>query len=114
MAQVGDVISFMDAVSPPYLLSAEWTAHEMEWYQGEYVSREEIAQAFQMPLDKVPYPRGQDGRSVGGQADAGRRCILKLLKQGSHALHPQRGQVDRKSTRLNSSHSQQSRMPSSA
>ncbi|MDH3718036.1 MAG: DUF4178 domain-containing protein [Planctomycetota bacterium] len=58
VAQVGDVISFMDAVSPPYVLSAEWTPNEMEWYQGEYISRDEIAKAFHMPAGKVSHPRG--------------------------------------------------------
>ncbi len=58
VAQVGDVVSFMDAVSPPFVLSAEWTENEMEWHLGEYVTRDEIAKAFKMPVGKLSGPRG--------------------------------------------------------
>ena len=39
---------------------------------------------------------------------------MHCIKCGSMNIRPWLGEVDRKSTRLNSSHSSQSRMPSSA
>ncbi|MEK6246954.1 MAG: DUF4178 domain-containing protein [Planctomycetales bacterium] len=54
VAQVGDQISFMDAISPPFLLGAEWTESEIEWFREEYIERSEIAEAFSMPINKLP------------------------------------------------------------
>ena len=54
VAQVGDKNSFMDAIDPPYLLSAEWTEDEMEWYQAEYLPRASVAEAFGMEVDRLP------------------------------------------------------------
>ena len=45
-------------------------------------------------------------------AIAGRRMAETVARRGGLVVIPQ--DIDRKSTRLNSSHSQQSRMPSSA
>ncbi len=46
VAQVGDRNFYMDAICPPYMLSAEWTEEEMEWYQAEYLQISEVATAF--------------------------------------------------------------------
>lgn len=58
VAQVGDKTNYMDAISPPYLVNAEWTKEEMEWYRAEYITREEIARAFKMPVSKFPPAEG--------------------------------------------------------
>ncbi len=68
VATVCDKSSYMDAISPPYLLSAEWTAKEMEWDRSRYLTREEVAAAFDVEPEKVsagygvapnqPYPAG--------------------------------------------------------
>ena len=64
-------------------------------------------------LDKVDFSLNEQER-VGliGRNGAGKSSLLRIL---AGLEQPDDGQVqDRKSTRLNSSHSQQSRMPSSA
>ncbi|PIE23016.1 MAG: hypothetical protein CSA62_09810 [Planctomycetota bacterium] len=58
VAQVGDVSGYMDAISPPLMLSATWTETEMEWYLGEYVCPEEIAKGLGKPLTSLPRPKG--------------------------------------------------------
>lgn len=58
VAQIGDQNYYMDAVSPPFLLSAEWTESEMEWYEAEYVDSAEIAEAFGIGVDELPAPYG--------------------------------------------------------
>ena len=49
--------------------------------------------------------------AIVGASGSGKSTLLKLM---NGMMIPSSGVVDRKSTRLNSSHSQQSRMPSSA
>ena len=44
---------------------------------------------------------------------AAENSLIEFTRQAWHIVEPQ-AELDRKSTRLNSSHSQQSRMPSSA
>lgn len=58
VARVGDTHSFMDAVSPPHLLSAEWTTDEVEWFTARYLPRAEVAAAFQMKETRLPPKRG--------------------------------------------------------
>lgn len=58
VAQIGDQNYYMDAVSPPYLLSAEWTDTEMEWYEAEYLDRAEVAEAFGIAEHDLPIPSG--------------------------------------------------------
>ncbi len=58
VAQVGDKTGYMDAISPPYMLSAEWTETEMEWSQAVYLTREEVADAFEMEASDLPAPTG--------------------------------------------------------
>ncbi len=55
-AMVGDKVDYLDAVSPPLMLSAEWTEQELEWLSGEYVTPETIAHAFQ--VKNMPIPVG--------------------------------------------------------
>ncbi len=58
VATVGDRCSYMDAVSPPYMLSAEWTSQEMEWTLSRYLRREEVAEAFGVETEKIPRAYG--------------------------------------------------------
>jgi hypothetical protein len=58
VAELGDSAAYMDAINPPYTLTAEWTKEEMEWYQAEFISREEIAKAFKMSESQLPYVPG--------------------------------------------------------
>jgi len=58
VARQGDSASYMDAISPPFLLSAEWTESEMEWYRAEYLPRKEVADAFGMHESKLPAAQG--------------------------------------------------------
>jgi len=58
VARTGDKTSYFDAISPPYMLSAEWTPQEIEWSHGVYVPRREIAKAFGVKLDDLPRKAG--------------------------------------------------------
>ncbi|VAX42066.1 hypothetical protein MNBD_PLANCTO02-1561 [hydrothermal vent metagenome] len=58
VAKIGDRNSFMDAIAPPYLLSAEWTKREMEWSLSEYKTSQEIAEAFNIPVKELRKPIG--------------------------------------------------------
>lgn len=58
VAQVGDKTHYLDAIAPPYMLSAEWTETEMEWSQAVYVTRDEVADAFEMEASQLPTPIG--------------------------------------------------------
>ncbi|MCA9319542.1 MAG: DUF4178 domain-containing protein, partial [Planctomycetes bacterium] len=53
VAQVGDKGSYMDAVSAPYILSAEWTETELEWSRGEWIDPEELQAAFGLKSQPV-------------------------------------------------------------
>ena len=58
--------------------------------------------------------KGSDGRSIDEMSLARIETLIASLKDESYQPHPSRRVQDRKSTRLNSSHSRKSRMPSSA
>ncbi len=58
VARLGDRLEFMDAVRPPFLISAEWSKTEMEWSLGEYLTREQVAKGLSIPARKLPGPRG--------------------------------------------------------
>lgn len=58
VATVGDRSSYMDAISPPYMLSAEWTAAEMEWSLSKYIDPKEVADAFGLDPGKFRPPLG--------------------------------------------------------
>lgn len=53
VAMVGDRVSYLDLMHPPYLLSAEWTATELEWYCAEYLQPEEIATAMGVDVSEL-------------------------------------------------------------
>ena len=57
VARVGDKLKFTDAVKVPHVLSAEWTTNEIEWSEGTYLDREDVADAFDQPASKFPKPR---------------------------------------------------------
>ncbi len=58
VARVGDRNSYADCISPPYMLSAEWTSSEIEWFRAAYLPREQVAKAFGIPETKLPHARG--------------------------------------------------------
>jgi ribosomal protein S27E len=53
VAEVGDRVEYLDAISPPYLLSREQTEREVEWSIARYLDREEVASAFGIDVEKV-------------------------------------------------------------
>ena len=55
-ANIGDVYNLLDAVSPPMILSSEWTQTELEWISGEYTKPEIIWKAFK--TQPLPQPTG--------------------------------------------------------
>jgi Domain of unknown function (DUF4178) len=54
---VGEQVQTTDYIAPPRILSAETTINEITWSQGDYVSSEQIAQAFKLS-EKLSAPRG--------------------------------------------------------
>jgi len=54
--EVDDTTNYLEAVSPPLTVSAEWTDQELEWIGGEYMESEKIKEAFK--LESVPEPQG--------------------------------------------------------
>lgn len=58
VAQIGDQTQYMDAICPPYILSAEWSSRELEWFLAEYISPEEVAEAFGLSETNFPEPDG--------------------------------------------------------
>lgn len=58
VAQIGDQNYYMDAVCPPYLLTAEWTETEMEWYEAEYLPRQEVCDGFGVDPESIYKPIG--------------------------------------------------------
>ena len=56
VAKLGDTNHYMDAVSPPYMLSAEWTRNEMEWIEAEYIPQDEIVEAFKIDAKRFRKP----------------------------------------------------------
>ncbi|MGB0717167.1 MAG: DUF4178 domain-containing protein, partial [Phycisphaerae bacterium] len=58
VAMVGDRVSYIDLIHPPYLLSAEWTATELEWYRSEYLQPAEIAAAMGKDVSELRKPLG--------------------------------------------------------
>jgi hypothetical protein len=51
--RVGDVAMTDDYISPPYMLSAERDKHELNWSHGEYMTPDQIGDAFGVALDKA-------------------------------------------------------------
>jgi len=58
VARLGDKLGYMDAIRPPQMVSAEWTENELEWTVGRYVSRSEVAKAFELKTKQLPRPSG--------------------------------------------------------
>lgn len=73
VARVGDPVHYMDAIRPPYMLSAEWSAKELEWSLGEYVTPQEVAQAFKRPEIAKLKPRGVAPAQPFGETKGQRR-----------------------------------------
>jgi hypothetical protein len=58
VAETGDQNEYTDAISPPEMLSMEWTAGEAEWYRARYLWPEEVAAAFGVERSVLPRPLG--------------------------------------------------------
>ncbi len=58
VAAVGDWSSYMDAIAPPFVLSAEWTDNELSWSEGLYLEPKEVAIAFGISVKQLPRRRG--------------------------------------------------------
>lgn len=56
-ASVGDVMDYLDAVSPPYIYCVERGATEIEYFFGEYISPEAVCKSF----DIKEKPKKPDG-----------------------------------------------------
>jgi len=54
--QKGDKYRFMEAISPPLILVAEWTENEIEWMTGSYWKHTSVQKAF--GLESIPEPNG--------------------------------------------------------
>ncbi|MBI4873840.1 MAG: DUF4178 domain-containing protein [Acidobacteria bacterium] len=70
--RVGEAVFVADYIAPPKMISAERTAEEVVWTQGEYVPGSEVWKAFQLP-GSPPRAKGvyanqpsPYGRSVSG------------------------------------------------
>ncbi len=59
-AKQGEKIQYVDAVDPPYRMSAEWTPNEMNVYIGEYLQPEKVWSIFDLEGDP-PEPKGVSG-----------------------------------------------------
>lgn len=57
--QVGNTSEYVDAVSPPRLISATSTDREVEYFVGELVDRAEVAKAFGLRESDLPPPIGR-------------------------------------------------------
>jgi hypothetical protein len=55
--RVGEQVQATDYISVPRMLSAETTENEVVWSMGEYMTGEQVAQAFKLP-EKLPAARG--------------------------------------------------------
>ena len=51
----GEAVWAKDFVSPPEILSCEWTASEVNWSHGVYLTRDEVAKIFK--VERLPEPR---------------------------------------------------------
>lgn len=58
IAKVEDEVNYGDYISPPYMLSAEWTGSEAEWFEMEYLPPETVAEGFGLDEDEMREPRG--------------------------------------------------------
>lgn len=79
VASVGDRTGYMDAISPPFMLCAEWSEgdggrSEMEWSRSEWLEPEELEKAFGLNRGAVtargvaphqPYPHSESDKAFG-------------------------------------------------
>ena len=72
----GDRVSTEDLISPPYILSSENDGQETVWSHGQYMTPEEVQQAFGMK-DSFPEPEGI-GASQPNPHTAGMRSMWKI------------------------------------
>lgn len=80
VAAVGDQNSYMDAIAPPHLLSAEWTREEMEWYRGVYIPRPKAARALGVDEEQLPAVVGvAPHQPYGGSAFSRQAGAVMLL-----------------------------------
>ena len=58
VAKQGDRYQYMDAIAPPYMLSAEVTGREIEWTKAKYLTTKEVVKAFNAEAFKFMKPIG--------------------------------------------------------
>lgn len=58
VARVGDRLGYLDAIRPPYMISAEWDTTEMKWMLGVYITPKEVAEGFGVDVARLPTRRG--------------------------------------------------------
>ena len=105
----------------------EWLIHSSTQHPGEV--QHWVAHALAIPMHAVRVVCRRMGGGFGGKETqaghlavwaalaarrTGRPVKMRLSREDDFLVSGKRHPLDRKSTRLNSSHSQQSRMPSSA
>ncbi|MEH6459766.1 DUF4178 domain-containing protein [Chitinimonas sp. JJ19] len=85
--RVGETSSVDDYISPPYLLSAEWTKQELSWTMSEYLPVAEVTAAFK-PTRALPEPVGIAANQPAPSSGSGRYwagfagfAVLALLLQ---------------------------------
>ena len=54
IAKKGERTSFMDLIHPPYGISVEKSTSEIEYYKSEYMSKDEVYDAFDIPKKEQP------------------------------------------------------------
>lgn len=82
--KVGDKSSYMEAECPPHTLTAEWSATEMEWYRGQYLTPAQVAEAFDLKPDHLSRPaaRAKGGAPPEVQPPPARRQLWVSLGLG--------------------------------
>ena len=123
---IDSFLIFMAVVSPERLLSDDL----LPWSTPDYANYYNVGGVVTKPLIRflmylcrcIPFLRGgEDEASRRWREKAFEKCAWVLKEGGAVFIYPEAGrsrggwfEPDRKSTRLNSSHIQKSRMPSSA
>ena len=80
VAKVGDTVKYMDAIAPPYMLSAEWTETEAEWYWAQYLRPEQVAEAFDIEVDSLSAPLGvAPNQPYPGTSFRGQSAVVMLI-----------------------------------
>ncbi len=77
IAKFGDKIDYIDLIASPFGITAENNGVEIEYYNDEYMDRDEVYEAFSIPKDK------RDGAEVFHPLEPFKRPLLKVLSKVS-------------------------------